>query len=215
MGLFSNKGEKAKQSDKGKAEAPESQAKTVAPPPKTGDAPPGSQADASVATQATGKTPPDNRVAEARFTVYGKMLSILGRQKPFVDMPLGQIAAMVGPAVDAGLFAIADGQPKDQSGPAIPIAFIIWARVSAEVDKKLSENLQEMVTLTPQDWTSGDIHWLLLSVGPQQAIGAILKTVSQKLPPGQNFKTRFADKDGQQKVGFVSVEERTPAPATS
>jgi hemolysin-activating ACP:hemolysin acyltransferase len=210
MGLFSNKGEKTKQADNGKTETADVHAKTAAQSPKTADAAPASQTDIAAPVQLTGKTPPDDRVVEARFTVYGKILSILGRQKPFVDMPLGQIAAMVGPAVDAGLFAIADGQPKDQSGPAMPIAFIIWARVSAEVDKKLSENLQEMVTLTPQDWTSGDIHWLLLSVGPQQAVGAILKTVSQKLPPGQNFKTRFADKDGQQKVGFVSVEERTP-----
>ena len=210
MGLFSSKGEKAKQSEKGKVEAPDVQAKTAAQSPKTGDASPNSQKDISAPVQVSGKTPPDNRVVEARFTVYGKILSVLGRQKPFVEMPLGQIASMIGPAIDAGLFAIADGQPKDQSGPAMPIAFIIWARVSEDVDKKLSENLQEMVTLTPRDWTSGDIHWLLLSVGPQQAVGAILKSVSEKLPSGQSFKTRFTDKDGQQKVGFVSLEERLP-----
>ncbi len=61
---------------------------------------------------------------------------------------------------------------------------------------------------TPQEWTSGDIHWLMLSVGPQQPVGAILKAVSRRLPAGQNFKMRFTDKDGQQKVGFVSVEEK-------
>jgi hypothetical protein len=137
MGLFSNKGEKAKQADKGKAEAPEPQAKTAALPPKAGDAPPGSQTDMSAPVLPADKTPPDNRVVEARFTVYGKILSILGRQKPFVDMPLGQIAAMVGPAVDAGLFAIADGQPKDQSGPAMPIAFIIWVSIGIELEPQI------------------------------------------------------------------------------
>jgi hemolysin-activating ACP:hemolysin acyltransferase len=207
MELFANKGEKAKQTFQNKAENSDTQTTNTLPVKKTVDAPRCPLADPSVMAAGSEKILVDNRVTEARFTVYGKILSILGRQKPFAEMRLGQIAAMIGPAVDAGLFAIADGQPKDESGPAIPIAFVIWARVSEEIDKKLSESLEGTVALTPQEWTSGNIHWLMLSVGPQHPIDAILKTVSQELPTGQSFKMRFTDKDGQQKVGFFSVEE--------
>jgi hemolysin-activating ACP:hemolysin acyltransferase len=210
MGLFSKKGGKEKQGAGNKdadADAPAASANAPAPsasPPESETAP--------LAPKSSSPSGPilDNRGAEMRFTVFGKILSMMGRQKPFADMPLAQVASMIGPAIEAGQFAIADRQSKDQTAPAVPMAFILWARVSEEVDKKLSENLDQPAALTPQDFTSGDIPWLILSVGPQQAIAAILKAVSAKLPEGKAFKMRFTGKDGQQQVGFVSVEERPP-----
>jgi hemolysin-activating ACP:hemolysin acyltransferase len=146
-----------------------------------------------------------------KFTAFGEILSLLGRQKPFADMPLGRGAALVGPAVDAGQFLIANAQRKDRSGPSTPVAVVLWARVSEEVDRKLSENLQEPGWLDPQEWTSGDIPWLILSVGPQQAVGMMLKTISQSFVPGRGLKARITDKDGVQRVGFVTIQENPVA----
>jgi hemolysin-activating ACP:hemolysin acyltransferase len=147
-----------------------------------------------------------------KFTAFGEILSLLGRQKPFADMPLGRCAALVGPAVDAGQFLIANAQRKDRSGPSIPVAVVLWARVSEEVDRKLSENLQEPVWLDPQEWTSGEIPWLILSVGPQQAVGTMLKTISQSFNPGRRLKARITDKDGVQRVGLVTIQENPVTP---
>jgi hemolysin-activating ACP:hemolysin acyltransferase len=80
------------------------------------------------------------------------------------------------------------------------------------VDRKLSENLQEPVWLDPQEWTSGEIPWLILSVGPQQAVRAMLKTISQSFVSGRSLKARITDKDGVQRVGVVTVQESPATP---
>ncbi|GLI94037.1 toxin-activating lysine-acyltransferase [Methylocystis echinoides] len=144
--------------------------------------------------------------ADTKFATYGKILSMLSSQKPFGAMPLGQVAGIVGPAIDAGQFVIAHGHRKDSPGPGVPVAFVLWAKVSEELDRKLSENSREPILVEPQDWRSGDIPWLILSVGVQQVVVPTMKAISEKHFPGQTFKARFPAKDGGTEIRHISLE---------
>lgn len=78
------------------------------------------------------------------------------------------------PALSTGQFSIADAQSKTV-GYSLPIGVVLWARVSPEVDKRLAANLDQPVRLKPDEWTSGDIYWLMEAVGDSRVIGPMLK----------------------------------------
>jgi len=74
--------------------------------------------------------------------------------------------------------AIASAEPKDseQRGDSLTaplLGIAIWASVSLEVDKKIREQAGAgifPVKLAPNDWTSGDIIWLLDVIAPTPKI---------------------------------------------
>ena len=47
--------------------------------------------------------------------------------------------------------------PAQLSGVRIPVGMALWAKVSPEVDAKLSENLDSPIKLRPDEWRSGEI----------------------------------------------------------
>ncbi|WP_346891459.1 toxin-activating lysine-acyltransferase [uncultured Roseibium sp.] len=56
------------------------------------------------------------------------------------------------------------------AGLTVPLALVLWAKVSEEVDRKLEAQKKAgaPLRLAPVDWTSGDIPWLVLSVGAKE-----------------------------------------------
>jgi hemolysin-activating ACP:hemolysin acyltransferase len=65
--------------------------------------------------------------------------------------------------------AIAKSANEGKFGATAGIA--IWASVSEEVDARIREQIQARVfpiRLKPEDWNSGDIHWLLDLIAPSQ-----------------------------------------------
>ena len=98
-------------------------------------------------------------------------------------------------------------QPKEgevQQGSAfIPIAVALWARVSPEVDKVLSENLDKRVQLRPNQWTSGDNTWLMAAAGHPRAVPEFLKQLSEKEFKGKQVKMRLRGSDGKTVVKHI------------
>lgn len=145
---------------------------------------------------------------DARFAAYGKIVSVLERDNRFQDMPLRQINGLIGPAIVVGQYAIVQSQQKETGIVGPPVAVVLWATVSEEVDRKMTDGANGTVMLSPQDWKSGDIRWLMLSSGPEQAVNGVLKALSEKLPPGKSFKARFADEKGGAQIGVLELKER-------
>jgi hemolysin-activating ACP:hemolysin acyltransferase len=76
----------------------------------------------------------------------------------------------------------------------------LWASVSPEVDKRLSENLNTPVRLRPDEWKSGDIMWLVEAVGDARALLPLLKQLDETAFKGLTVKMRARGPDGKPTV---------------
>lgn len=69
---------------------------------------------------------------------------------------------------------------KDAKAAAAPATIAIWASVSEAVDKRIREQIQSGVfpiRLKGEDWTSGEIVWLLDVIAPNEAMATeVLKS---------------------------------------
>ena len=66
---------------------------------------------------------------------------------------------------------------------AVPVALVLWARVSAEIDARLSAAPRHPIRLHPNEWQSGDVIWIIDAVGEpkavQQCVDALAKMAFQ------------------------------------
>jgi cytolysin-activating lysine-acyltransferase len=180
------------------------------------DAPNG--AAEGVATGNAGRPPP-GRLAASRRTARGsggaqlrlaqsfaQVLSVLMRDPAHRNLRIADLEWLVLPALAAGQFRLAHapiaagGETAGQGGALVPAAVALWARVSPEVDKALSENLDKGVRLSPHAWTSGDILWLMAVGGHPRAVPAFLKQLCQHEFKDKHVKMRLRQADGSRVV---------------
>ena len=126
----------------------------------------------------------------------GEVVSVLMRAPQFRARPLGDIQALVLPPLMLDQFLVAEARSKSQ-GYIVPVATALWAKVSEDVDKRLSESLDKPIELTPDEWKSGEIVWLIVLAGNAQAIAPMLKKFQEKTLNGQPLKMRSKVKDGK------------------
>jgi cytolysin-activating lysine-acyltransferase len=134
-------------------------------------------------------------VAESKeiLASFGKVVSLLMRTPQFKNVPLSSLEELVVPALTTGQFMIAEAQIK-KSGLVTPVALVLWASVSEEIDQRLSDNGSEPVRLAPKDWKSGDIPWLIIAAGDKRLIKALLERIQETALKGRLLKFRSADK---------------------
>jgi cytolysin-activating lysine-acyltransferase len=167
------------------------------------DAPDGAAAKAAV-------RPRDAR--QTRFAQsFAHIVAVLMRDANFRSMRLSDLEWLVLPPVMAGQFRLAQApsplgrdKGKDggkeggaEGGALVPVAVALWARVSAGIDKGLSENLDKAVRLQPGDWASGDNVWLMAVAGDQRAVPKFLKQLAETEFKGQRVKMRLRDADNK------------------
>lgn len=140
----------------------------------------------------------------------GEVMSIIMRAPQFRALPLSEVQSLVVPPLASGQFLIAEARSKSQ-GYITPVATALWAKVSKDVDRQLSEKLDQPIRLTAKDWTSGDIPWLIVLAGNAQAIAPMLKKFQDTTLKGQPLKMRAKGKDGKTVVRTFSGGTATPA----
>ena len=169
------------------------------------------------------KTPPVNATAAtkaARNPVeamqarsaqrFSQILAVMMRDTTFRNIRLTDLEWLVLPpliaeqcAVGYATKATADGK-TEVKGVAMPVAMALWARVSANVDKVLSENLDKSIRLKASDWTSGDIWWLVATAGDARVLPHFIKQLREKEFKGKQVKMRVRDADGSVSVKVLS-----------
>ena len=127
---------------------------------------------------------------------FGEIVGLLMRTPQFKSMPLSNLEEVVVPAITTGQFMIAEGQVK-KSGFITPLAVVLWASVSEELDERLSDNEGEPVKLAPKDWKSGDIPWLIIAAGDKRLIKALIQRIQDTTLKGKTLKFRSAKKTDQ------------------
>ncbi len=124
---------------------------------------------------------------------------------------LAELEWLVVPAVVANQFSLA-GARTEVAGLTVPVAVALWAKVSRETDARLSANPQIPLRLTPEEWTGGDILWLIDAGGPQQAVGPMIDRLRTTVFAGQPVKTRMMGKDAKPWIVTLEAKQQADAP---
>jgi cytolysin-activating lysine-acyltransferase len=130
-----------------------------------------------------------NATKSKRFqAAFGEVVALLMRSPQFKHLPLAALEELVVPPIAAGQFMVAEAQHK-KTGLVAPAAAILWARVSDEIDKRLSGGEGKSLNLAPADWKSGDNVWLVMALGDQKVTKALMQRMQETVLKGRQFKS--------------------------
>ncbi len=143
-------------------------------------------------------------VSQQIMASFGQITSVLMRAQQYKHHSLADLEWLVVPAVMTGQYSLAEAQSK-ANGLTAPVGVLLWASVSAEVDKRLTENLDAPMRLKPEEWKSGDTLWIIDAVGEPKMVQAMLQRMAAKDWKGRTVKMKARDKDGKVRVGVLSA----------
>ena len=153
-------------------------------------APNGGQGMASNSVSAQSVAPPQRSTLESAFlkrratkskhlqASFGEIVGLLMRVPQLKNAPLSSLEEMVVPAIVAEQFMIAEARAKE-GGFLVPVAAVLWANVSEEIDRRISDDTGGPVKLDPKDWQSGDIPWLMIAAGDQRLIKTLMQRIQE------------------------------------
>lgn len=139
-------------------------------------------------------------IARSRSDAFAQIVMLLARSPQHKRLPLADLEWLVIPALTTGQFALAQARVKDGADQRLPAAAVLWANVSEDVDRRLSESPSAPMRLLPQEWNSGDILWLVEAVGNARVANGLFKQLSETVFKGRDAKMRVRDKDGKASI---------------
>lgn len=135
----------------------------------------------------------------------GQIMSLLMRARPYRHTMLYELETILMPAIVTRQFRIAESLMPDRKA-VLPIAAVTWALVSPEVDKRLTEALDQPIKLKPEEWRSGNIAWIVEAIGEQQAISSLLQHLKQTELKDNTVRMRVRGQDGKPAIGRVELQ---------
>lgn len=136
---------------------------------------------------------------------FGEIVSVLMRSEHYKHYTLQDLEWLVVPAVLSNQFLLAEARAKG-NGFTAPVGVVLWASVSAEVDRRLTADIAQPLRLKPEDWRSGDILWLVDAVGPAKLIGSMLQQLHGKVFKGRQVKLRAQGQDGKPTIRTMELK---------
>jgi hemolysin-activating ACP:hemolysin acyltransferase len=178
-------------------------AAAASPPPVSAAAETGEALSTEVAKQ---------RAMQAKMVAasFGEIVTLLMRTPAYRLHAIQDIEWLIGPALLTGQFAIVEAQAK-QTGVVTPVGAVLWAMVSPEVDARLSKDVDQPIRLTPQEWRSGTIPWIVLTLGDQNVVAGILRQLATNVFKTEPARLRARGEDGRVGVGRLSAEPAAAA----
>ena len=137
--------------------------------------------------------------SEKLHAAFGEVVSLLMQSPQFNRLPLSIIDQLVVPPLMAGQIMIARANDK-KTGLVAPAAALIWANVSEDVDQRLSAMGGKKINISPGDWKSGDIPWLIVAVGNERLIKTLLQRMQQTVLKGRPLKS-LSFSEGEERKG--------------
>jgi hemolysin-activating ACP:hemolysin acyltransferase len=146
---------------------------------------------------------------------FGEIVTLMMRSPRYRHSFVAELDWLVAPAIATRQFSVAESQP-DGATFAAPVAAIMWACVSPEVDARLSE-ARARPRLPPAEWRSGQIPWLIDTIGDPKAAAFLLKRLTETLfattgvktmvETGGKYSVEVARSSGQQSTYPVKTAE--------
>ena len=163
-----------------------------------------SEPNISSSGSTTDKNLQRNKYAETQVIAanFGKIVSVLMRSKAHKFLSLADLEWLVLPALSHNQFCIAEAK-NESNHTVMPVGLVLWASVSNDVDRKLSENLDTPIKLRPDEWNCGDNIWLVEVVGEAQIINPMLKQLCGTTFNNKPVKFRNS-REGKNRIQIVN-----------
>jgi cytolysin-activating lysine-acyltransferase len=142
----------------------------------------------------------------------GQIVLVLMRGRQSRNIFLGDLDWLVLPAIATNQFMLAEHR-DGATGISVPAAAVLWARVSEQVDARLSASPDQRILLRPEEWASGTIPWLVEGVGEPRAVGRLVRTLVEERFPGVGIKTIGRSPDGAPGVRVLKKQATEPSAA--
>ncbi|MGJ4889155.1 toxin-activating lysine-acyltransferase [Bradyrhizobium sp. HKCCYLRH3099] len=136
---------------------------------------------------------------------FGEIVTLLMRSPRDKHQSLADLEWLVVPAIVRGQYALADAQSKD-TGATAPVAAVLWALVSEEVDQRLSD-LSTPLRLKPDEWRSGNVPWIIHAAGDAKVLAGLIQRLPKAAFEGRQPKMRMRGTDGKLSVGHLEVKQ--------
>lgn len=158
-------------------------------------------------TKATGRSESEAQDVKAKLAAaaFGEVVGVLMHAPGFKHYSLADLEWLVLPAIALKQFSVASASNAQTKSPrAVGVA--LWAKVSDDVDQRLSTALDVPIRLRPDEWRSGETIWLVAMVGPQQIMTPFMKHLGATEFGGRAVKMRALGDDGKPTVKQVRFE---------
>jgi hemolysin-activating ACP:hemolysin acyltransferase len=169
------------------------------PPLATPEVPSPSAAAAPISEEAQRRA----AIAMRQSMAFAQIVSVLMRSSHYKHYTLADLEWFVFPPLLTGQFSIVEASAQPD-GPKLPVAVALWASVSPDVDRRLSENLTAPVRLRPDEWQSGDILWLVDAVGDARIVPQFLKRLGDTVFKGRQIKMRTMGEGGKPVIAALT-----------
>ncbi|MBL8565111.1 MAG: toxin-activating lysine-acyltransferase [Hyphomicrobiaceae bacterium] len=130
----------------------------------------------------------------------GGVVAVLIQSPDYKFHTLADLEWLVGPSLALQQFALLEGRTPDGAN-LYPVATVLWALVSAEVDARLMRELDRPIRLAPGEWRSGSIPWIVIATGERKALPALLEKLAATKFKDAPPKLRVVGADGRVSVG--------------
>jgi hemolysin-activating ACP:hemolysin acyltransferase len=140
-----------------------------------------------------------------RAATLGHITVILMRTPQHRHAFLSDLEWLVMPAIANNQLMMTDHR-DGKTGVTVPLAVVLWACVSEEVDTRLSSHPEQRVRLKPEEWASGTIPWLVEAAGEPHAIGLLMRELIDRRFPDKDIKTIGRSADGKPCVRLLRKE---------
>jgi cytolysin-activating lysine-acyltransferase len=136
---------------------------------------------------------------------FTQVIGVLMRSPHYRRYTLSDLEWLVIPPLLAGQFRIGEVKPDKNQGAAMPVAVVLWALVSEEVDKRLMETEEASFQLKPEEWKSGDIPWLVHAAGETRFVRHVVDELTKTTLKGRQIKVLARDQDGKSKIHVLGA----------
>lgn len=127
---------------------------------------------------------------------FGEMVSLLMRSTHYKHYSLAELEWLLLPPLMHNQFLVVEARSKE-NGASVPVGLALWASVSEDTNKRLSENLDQPIKLRPDEWKSGDNHWIIDVIGDEKIIQALHDKLKNEVFVGKTCKLRSVDDQGK------------------
>jgi cytolysin-activating lysine-acyltransferase len=195
-------------------------AKPTAAQPTASAAPPAGALDAQLPDAETLKKLAPH-IAKVRAHVresFGSIVMSMMLLPRYRNQTVGDLQHLVLEPLIRDRVALAYPGDKDKNELSDIAGMAIWASVSEEVDLRIREQIKAgsfPLRLKPEDWTSGNIHWLLDVIAPNAKattsvianFGKVVKDGNLRLHP---IIAKLVDAETLQKLGAQKMGATPP-----